>query len=101
MTRFIERFIESPQSGAVYNLGGGKGNAISMLEAFALTESVTGRQMVWSYEDRNREGDHICYYSDLRRMRADYPGWDITKDLRTIVEEIAESWDRRLHAAST
>ena len=100
VARFIERFIERPTSGAVYNLGGGKHNAISMLEAFALAESVTGKKMVWSYEDRNREGDHICYYSDLRRMRADYPGWDITKDLKTIVEEIAESWERRLHADS-
>jgi len=100
VTRFIERFIENPKSGAVYNLGGGKNNAISMLEAFALAESVTGKKMIWSYEDRNREGDHICYYSDLRLMRSDYPGWDITKDLRTIVEEIAESWDRRMHGAA-
>ncbi|HEX7978464.1 MAG TPA: NAD-dependent epimerase/dehydratase family protein [Gemmatimonadaceae bacterium] len=100
VTRFIERFIERPKPGAVYNLGGGKDNAISMLEAFALAEDVTGKKMRWSYEDRNREGDHICYYSDLRLMRSDYPGWDITKNLRTIVEEIAESWDRRMHGAS-
>jgi CDP-paratose 2-epimerase len=100
VTRFIERFIESPKSGAVYNLGGGKDNTISILEAFALTESVTGKTMRWSYEDRNREGDHICYYSDLRLVRSDYPGWDLTRDVRTIVGEIAESWDRRMHEES-
>jgi CDP-paratose 2-epimerase len=96
---FAERFIAAPRSGAVYNLGGGKENAISMLEAFALTEQVTGKPMVWRYDEKNREGDHICYYSDLRVMKADYPGWEITRDLRTIVEEIASSWDERLRAA--
>ena len=95
---FVERFIEAPRVAAVYNLGGGKGNAISMREAFALAEDITGKPMVWSYDEKNREGDHICYYSDLRQMQTDYPGWGITKDLRTIFEEIAESWEQRLHA---
>ncbi|HLA64880.1 MAG TPA: NAD-dependent epimerase/dehydratase family protein [Rhodothermales bacterium] len=95
---FAERFIDAPRVGAVYNIGGGKGNAISMREAFALAEEVTGKPMVWSYDEKNREGDHICYYSDLRQMQADYPGWGITKDLRTIFEEIAASWEERLEA---
>jgi CDP-paratose 2-epimerase len=98
VARFIERFLDHPRSGAVYNLGGGKGNAVSMREAFSLVEGVTGKAMRWTYDERNREGDHICYYSDLTLMQDDYPGWTITKDLRTIVEEIAESWGRRLQA---
>jgi CDP-paratose 2-epimerase len=96
---FAERFIDAPRAGAVYNLGGGKDNAISMLEAFALAEQVSGRPMRWRYDEKNREGDHICYYSDLRLMMADYPGWRITRDLTTIVEEIASSWHNRLRAA--
>lgn len=95
VVRFIEAFIERPRAGAVYNLGGGKQNAISMLEAFALAEEVSGRPMQWSYSDENRIGDHICYYSDLTRMRADYPEWGITRDLRTTFEEIVESWRQR------
>ena len=98
VARFIERFLDAPKSGAVYNLGGGKGNAISMQEAFKLAEEVTGNTMNWSYSDEARVGDHICYYSDLRRMQADYPGWTITKTLPQIVEEIAASWAERLHA---
>jgi len=97
---FAERFIEAPRAGAVYNLGGGKDNAISMLEAFALVESLTGKPMQWSYDERNREGDHICYYSDLGRMKADYPGWGITRGLRTIFEEIVENWESRLSEAA-
>ena len=38
--------------------------------------------MKWSYLEENRIGDHICYYSDLRKMRAHYPAWEITKSLR-------------------
>lgn len=97
---FAERFIASPRAGAVYNLGGGKGNAVSMLEAFAMSERVTGKAMRWRYDEKNREGDHICYYSDLRLMQADYPGWSITRDLDTIFAEIAESWTVRLREAA-
>ena len=38
---------------------------------------VTGKPQRYSYVDDNRIGDHICYYSDLRKMRAHYPRWDI------------------------
>jgi CDP-paratose 2-epimerase len=96
VARFIERFIKAPRSGAVYNLGGGKANSVSILEMFALAEELTGKRMVWKYSEANRSGDHICYYSDLRRIKADYPGWDITKDLRTTVQEIVDAWHRRL-----
>ncbi len=96
VARFIEAFLESPRVAEVYNLGGGKNNSISILEAFQLAESITGRPMKYSYVEKNREGDHICYYSDLTKMRAHYPRWDITKDLKTTFREIAESWLKRL-----
>lgn len=98
VVRFVEAFLERPRAAAVYNLGGGKQNAISMLEAFALAEDISGRPMNWSYSEKNRIGDHICYYSDLAAIRADYPEWDITKDLRTTFEEIVESWQARQKA---
>ena len=47
-----------------------------------MAEEVTGKPMRWRYVEENRIGDHICYYSDLRKMRAHYPDWDITKPLR-------------------
>jgi CDP-paratose 2-epimerase len=52
--------------------------------------------MKWRYSNENRVGDHICYYSDLRKMKAHYPSWDITKPLDSIFEEIATSWKDRL-----
>jgi CDP-paratose 2-epimerase len=96
VARFMYEFWKSPRVAEVYNLGGGKGNACSILEAFRKTEAITGRPMSWRYVDENRIGDHICYYSDLRKMRAHYPAWDITKNLDQIFQEISASWLDRL-----
>ena len=46
-----------------------------------MAEQITGRAMKYRYVDENRIGDHICYYSDLRKMKAHYPAWDIRKTL--------------------
>jgi CDP-paratose 2-epimerase len=75
VAEFISRFIAAPKVAAVYNIGGGKQNSCSVIEAFALVAERTGIPMNWRYEDRAREGDHICYYSDLRRIQEDYSGW--------------------------
>jgi CDP-paratose 2-epimerase len=102
VARFIEAFIAEPRVGEVYNLGGGRDNSCSILEAFRLAEEITGRPMVYDYDERNREGDHICYISDLRKMQAHYPDWSITRSLENIFEEIHAAWVLRLekeHAA--
>lgn len=95
VARFIDAFIQAPRVAEVYNLGGGKDNTCSILEAFALVESISGKPMQYVYVDKNREGDHICYYSDLRKMKAHYPEWNITKPLTDIFKEIATSWQER------
>ena len=93
---FMLAFAASPRSGEVYNLGGGKENSCSILEAFEMTRAITGKAQNFTYLDENRIGDHICYYSDVRKMKAHYPGWGITKSLRTTLEEIVASWQARL-----
>lgn len=92
---FINEFIEDPRPAEVYNLGGGRENSVSILEAFETISAISGREMVYDYSDQNRQGDHICYISDLSKMRSHYPGWDITKDLRTTFEEIHAAWLER------
>lgn len=92
---FIEGFWQAPRAGEVYNLGGGRENSCSILEAFALAESVSGKKMIWSYVDRNRVGDHVCYYSDLRKIQSHFPNWKITRTLPEIVSEIAGGWNSR------
>jgi CDP-paratose 2-epimerase len=95
VARFIEAFLNKPRCGEVYNIGGGRKNSCSILEAFALAEAVTGKTMKWTYVERNRIGDHICYISDLRKSREHYPEWNITRPLSSIVEEIHEGWRNR------
>jgi CDP-paratose 2-epimerase len=95
VARFIHEFVKNPRSGEVYNLGGGKGNSCSILEAFKMVEELTGKPQRYTYVEENRKGDHICYYSDLRKMKAHYPAWDITVPLPEIVRQIVEGWRTR------
>jgi CDP-paratose 2-epimerase len=95
VARFIYAFIQNPRCGEVYNLGGGRGNSCSILEAFGLAEEVSGRRMSYEYVDQNREGDHVCYISDLTKIKQHYPSWDISKSLDDIFEELYASWLRR------
>jgi CDP-paratose 2-epimerase len=61
---------------------------VSILEAFDIVESLTGKNMNWTYVDKNRIGDHICYISDLRKLKAHFPEWQITRSLTDILKEI-------------
>lgn len=85
---FMDAFIAAPRVAEVYNIGGGKNNTCSILEAFSLVENLTGKAMKYSYSDKAREGDHICYYSDLRKMKAHYPQWDITISLEECIRQM-------------
>ena len=96
VARFIHSFIDAPRVAEVYNLGGGKDNSCSILEAFDIIAGISGKAMKYQYSDINRIGDHICYYSDLRKMKDHYPDWDISKSLDDIFTEIYQSWMQRI-----
>jgi CDP-paratose 2-epimerase len=97
---FIAEFCGAPRCGEVYNLGGGRENSCSILEAFAMVEALTGKPQKYTYVDQNRSGDHICYYSDLTKMKAHFPSWRITRSLSDIFSEIVKSWEKRLVPAA-
>jgi CDP-paratose 2-epimerase len=61
-----------------------------------MVEKLTGKPQNRTYLEQNRIGDHICYYSDLRKMKTHYPKWGITKSLENVLEEIVQAWQRRL-----
>ena len=90
VANFIHNFYENPRAGEVYNIGGGRANSCSILEAFERAAALSGKKMSYDYLDKNREGDHICYISDLTKMRTHYPNWDLTKSLDDIFSEIYE-----------
>lgn len=95
VARFIEEFIATPRIAEVYNIGGGKSNTCSVLEAFDIISKISKKAMRYTYNENNRIGDHICYYSDLRKMRSHYPNWNITKSLTDTFEGIHQLWVSR------
>jgi CDP-paratose 2-epimerase len=86
----IMAFAESPGPAAVYNLGGGRENSVSMLEAIERFEQLYGTKLAWKYVDEARRGDHVCYISDLGRFRTDYPAWELAIDLDDVFEQFGE-----------
>ena len=92
---FMWEFVQNPRKAEVYNLGGGKQNSCSILEAFLLVESFTGRKQNFVCTPENRIGDHICYYSDHSKIRSHYPTWDITINLEETIQQIVEGWSVR------
>lgn len=96
--RAVEEFAAAPRPGEVYNLGGGRANSVSLLEAIARIESLTGRKIRTAYRDEARRGDHICYISDLRKLKSHFPGWSITRSLDDIFMEMVEGETRAQRA---
>jgi len=95
---FLE-FFQSPRCGEVYNLGGGRNNSLSILETIELLAGM-GLKLNYSYKDANRTGDHICYISDLTKLRQHFPKWKMRYDLRRILEQIAERHSQKAVARS-
>jgi CDP-paratose 2-epimerase len=91
VVRAIEEFAANPRPGEVYNLGGGRENSISMLEAIERIDQMSGKRLNWRYVEEARKGDHICYISNLGKFKKDYPNWTITRGLDAILEEIIAS----------
>jgi CDP-paratose 2-epimerase len=87
----FEEFAAAPRAGEVYNLGGGRANSISVLEAIARIEELTGRKIHVTCVDQPRKGDHICYISDLRKFQSHYPNWRVTRTLDQILREEIEA----------
>jgi CDP-paratose 2-epimerase len=99
VVRAAEEFFRNPRPGEVYNIGGGRDNSVSMLEAFERIEQITGKKVRWEYRDEARKGDHICYITDLRKLRAHFPGWRVTRSLDDILREIVNSEQKQVGAA--
>jgi CDP-paratose 2-epimerase len=98
VARAVEEIYRDPGRGDVYNLGGGRANSCSILEVFDTVEELTGKRMNYEYVDEHRQGDHICYISDVTRLRTRYPGWSINHSLDDIIRELIEGWEIRLTA---
>lgn len=97
----FHEFFQNPRPGEVYNLGGGRENSVSMLEAIAKVEALSGKKLATSYQDEARIGDHIVYYSDVTKFRRDYPNWRITMPLEATLEEMVRCEQERSRVSVT
>jgi CDP-paratose 2-epimerase len=95
VANFIKSFLKAPRVAEVYNLGGGRENSCSIWEAFSIVESISGQKQHFTYVDENRIGDHICYISNLDKMKKHYPEWNITISLKETIRQIVEAWNQR------
>tara|TARA_R110001583_G_scaffold27302_7_gene97764 strand:- start:23183 stop:24259 length:1077 start_codon:yes stop_codon:yes gene_type:complete len=84
----FDMFIENPKKGEVYNIGGQKKNSMSVLEVISHIEKVSGKSLNYKLSNLNRSGDHICYYTDMKKFKKDYPGWDIKRNIEDIINEM-------------
>jgi CDP-paratose 2-epimerase len=90
LVRAFDEFRRAPSAGAVYNIGGGRDSNCSMIEAIAICEELTGRELDRTYEEENRIGDHRWWISSNAAFQADYPGWKVEHNTKTILQEIFE-----------
>ena len=90
LIRAFDEFFKNPQSGEVYNMGGGRFSNCSMVEAITMCEQISGNKLDWNYVEQNRQGDHIWWISDLSRFQKHYPSWKQKYDVPAILQEIYE-----------
>jgi CDP-paratose 2-epimerase len=91
----FDAFAARPGSGEVFNIGGGRENSASVLECIELIRELSGYEVHWSYRDQHRIGDHVCYISDLRKLRSRFPEWHLSRSLRQILTEMIQSEESR------
>lgn len=92
VAKLISLIIDRPPVGEVFNIGGGYPNAVSMLESIAIVEELSGKKLDYEYTDKPRSGDHIVYYTDLRKVKSFYPEWDVRIGIHDIFSGIISAW---------
>lgn len=85
----IDLYYKKPTIGEVYNLGGGRANSCSILEAISLCEKIVCRRMNVVYYSINRIGDHKWYISSNEKFLKQYPFYDLDYTLSDILEEMS------------
>ena len=90
LVRAFAAFHAKPSAGAVFNIGGGRENNCSVLEAITLCESIAKQDLEWDIAPEHRVGDHRWWISDLESFKTAYPSWGIQVSIEEILHEIYE-----------
>jgi CDP-paratose 2-epimerase len=81
-------FYKKPKKGEVYNIGGGRDNSCSVLEAMHKIEEKTKIKFNFKIIQKNRVGDHIWYISNNKKFKKDYKNWKVKISLSSIIDDI-------------
>ncbi len=85
----LNEFRKKPKKGgAVYNIGGGRLNSCSILEAINLIENISGIKSKYKVLKKNRIGDHIWWITDNTKFEKDYPKWKIKYSLEKSLKQM-------------
>ena len=91
VTRAFHEFIKKPRvGGKVYNLGGGRENSCSILEAISLIEKISNKKCYYKILKQNRIGDHLWWISDNSKFKKDYPKWKIKVTLKQSLKQMVQ-----------
>jgi len=91
LIRAFDAFRKNPRLGEAYNMGGGRFSNCSVIEAIDAGQKIAGQELNWTYEDRNRVGDHIWWISGLQKFQSHYPDWKIEYNIDSILREIHDA----------
>ena len=82
-------FLQKTKIGSnIYNIGGGRKNSCSILEAIEIIEKLSNKKSKFKIINKNRIGDHIWWISDNSKFISDFPKWSVKKDLKSILIDI-------------
>lgn len=84
-------FFKNPKKGEVYNIGGGRDNSCSVLEAMEIIEQKTKIKFNFKISKKNRVGDHIWYISNNKKFKKEYRNWKIKINLDLIINDIVNN----------
>ena len=93
----FDNFIRKPsRGGKVYNLGGGRENSCSILEAIKMIEQISGIKSKYKILYKNRIGDHIWWITDNSKFKKDYPDWKIKVNLKNSLKKMISNEIKKL-----
>jgi CDP-paratose 2-epimerase len=86
-------------AGQIYNVGGGAGNSVSLMEVIEEIEKVTGKKIQYTSR-RTRPGDQLFYVTDFTKLLR-HTGWTPKRSVRQTIEAIYQWRKKQRRTAET
>lgn len=83
-------FYENPRPAEVYNIGGGRDNSVSLIEAIELCQSITGRKLMTEYAQSGVK-TKAWWITSAEKFKRHYPLWERLHTTELIVRELFEA----------